>query len=302
MRTSKETLGIKKRSKNSTWWQRGLIIIFITSLIFFILLSIAFYSNNNKDLPNSSQLNVIQKPDSTNCEDLHDSSVGLHKLVKAYPIFLTKSERNFIIWNDGSKMIYDDGMKKTFKQCLDSADLEDQMKLRYPKGEPFINPEVNYDPGRFRFEPFFKKMYGASKEEVMEKLTEITWLPSSKNPKQLLVTTVNGIDSLLTDISLELDTLKEYHKFVDNSAGTFNFRTIKGTSRLSMHSFGIAIDINVSHSAYWKWVQREKGDTLRCDNKIPMKIVEIFERRGFIWGGRWYHFDTMHFEYRPELF
>jgi len=21
----------------------------------------------------------------------------------------------------------------------------------------------------------------------------------------------------------------------------------------------------------------------------------------FIWGGRWYHFDTMHFEYRPEL-
>ncbi|MDP3291618.1 MAG: M15 family metallopeptidase, partial [Sulfuricurvum sp.] len=22
---------------------------------------------------------------------------------------------------------------------------------------------------------------------------------------------------------------------------------------------------------------------------------------GFIWGGRWYHYDTMHFEYRPEL-
>jgi D-alanyl-D-alanine carboxypeptidase len=22
---------------------------------------------------------------------------------------------------------------------------------------------------------------------------------------------------------------------------------------------------------------------------------------GFIWGGKWYHYDTMHFEYRPEL-
>jgi hypothetical protein len=22
---------------------------------------------------------------------------------------------------------------------------------------------------------------------------------------------------------------------------------------------------------------------------------------GFIWGGYWYHYDTMHFEYRPEL-
>ena len=25
------------------------------------------------------------------------------------------------------------------------------------------------------------------------------------------------------------------------------------------------------------------------------------EAEGFIWGGRWYHYDTMHFEYRPEL-
>src|SRR5690242_16362928 len=26
-----------------------------------------------------------------------------------------------------------------------------------------------------------------------------------------------------------------------------------------------------------------------------------FEQHGFIWGGRWAHYDTMHFEYRPEL-
>jgi hypothetical protein len=29
--------------------------------------------------------------------------------------------------------------------------------------------------------------------------------------------------------------------------------------------------------------------------------VDIFERHGFIWGGKWAHYDTMHFEYRPEL-
>jgi D-alanyl-D-alanine carboxypeptidase-like protein len=32
---------------------------------------------------------------------------------------------------------------------------------------------------------------------------------------------------------------------------------------------------------------------------MPRDIVDIFERHGFIWGGKWY--DTMHFEYRPEL-
>ena len=29
--------------------------------------------------------------------------------------------------------------------------------------------------------------------------------------------------------------------------------------------------------------------------------VDAFEAEGFIWGGRWLHYDTMHFEYRPEL-
>jgi hypothetical protein len=29
--------------------------------------------------------------------------------------------------------------------------------------------------------------------------------------------------------------------------------------------------------------------------------MDAFEAEGFIWGGRWYHYDTMHFEYRPEL-
>ena len=36
-------------------------------------------------------------------------------------------------------------------------------------------------------------------------------------------------------------------------------------------------------------------------NRIPQEIVDAFEAEGFIWGGRWAHYDTMHFEYRPEL-
>ena len=47
-------------------------------------------------------------------------------------------------------------------------------------------------------------------------------------------------------------------------------------------------------------LEKDKNGIERV-NRIPYEIVEIFERHGFIWGGRWYHFDTMHFEYRPEL-
>ena len=59
---------------------------------------------------------------------------------------------------------------------------------------------------------------------------------------------------------------------------------------------GAAIDINTKSSDYWLW---SSGGAYR--NRIPFAIVEIFERHGFIWGGKWGHFDTMHFEYRPEL-
>ena len=44
-----------------------------------------------------------------------------------------------------------------------------------------------------------------------------------------------------------------------------------------------------------------KGGKLAWKNRIPLAIVEVFERHGFIWGGKWYHFDSFHFEYRPEM-
>jgi hypothetical protein len=33
----------------------------------------------------------------------------------------------------------------------------------------------------------------------------------------------------------------------------------------------------------------------------PKAVIEAFERGGFLWGGKWFLFDNMHFEYRPEL-
>ncbi|WP_407639298.1 M15 family metallopeptidase [Desulfarculus baarsii] len=29
---------------------------------------------------------------------------------------------------------------------------------------------------------------------------------------------------------------------------------------------------------------------------MPRDIVEVFEAHGFVWGGRWRRYDTMHFE------
>lgn len=76
---------------------------------------------------------------------------------------------------------------------------------------------------------------------------------------------------------------------------------IAGTVRYSVHSFSAAIDINTKYTDYWRWTKPDGEGRYAYRNKIPWEIVEIFEKHGFIWGGKWYHFDTMHFEYRPEL-
>jgi hypothetical protein len=120
---------------------------------------------------------------------------------------------------------------------------------------------------------------------------------------QLRFSKINGANLALTKVSKELDEHPEWKKYLTNIGGTFNWRNISGTNRLSAHSFGITIDINTSYSNYWQWDCgcKDEASALSYKNRIPMGIVAIFEKHGFIWGGRWRHYDTMHFEYRPEL-
>jgi hypothetical protein len=82
--------------------------------------------------------------------------------------------------------------------------------------------------------------------------------------------------------------------------GSYNRRDIAGTDRLSPHSWGIALDLH--KGTYWRW-SRVSGpmELLALRSAYPWEIIAAFEEQGFIWGGKWYHFDTMHFEYRPEL-
>jgi len=232
-----------------------------------------------------------------------DSSGNLQHLIAAYPDHLERMEDNTLLWRDGTRMQIDDGKgAKAFEAWLDDSDIEDMLAQPYPAGADASAPARNSDPGRGRNLDFFVKMYGdCRKGEVVQHLTEIVWLPK-KAPQRLLVTKVNGVDQKLAAVSAELEklpgTLDIY--FVP-AAGTYNCRVIDGTDRPSAHGYGIAIDIATRRADYWRWSRPAADGSYAYKNRIPIEIVSIFEKHGFIWGGRWYHYDTMHFEYRPEL-
>jgi len=222
--------------------------------------------------------------------------------LRAYPNFFAGYKDNQLVCQDGTAILFDDGRSKTYEQRLSGADPEDQLWQAYPTGpDSYRPPAVNFDPGRYRCATLFKKMYGANAQEVEAHLRPIPWMPKSTHAT-VRITSVNGVDKRLEAVSAELDQLPaEDKRFVLKTAGTFNWRPIAGTDQLSAHAFGIAIDINADYADYWRWGGRATNGLIPYRNRVPRRIIEIFERHGFIWGGKWYHYDTMHFEYRPEL-
>lgn len=75
---------------------------------------------------------------------------------------------------------------------------------------------------------------------------------------------------------------------IDSYSGCFAPRHINRipTAGLSHHAWGIALDVNVPRNPFGAEPEQDP------------RLVEVFERWGFIWGGRFILPDGMHFEYR----
>lgn len=67
--------------------------------------------------------------------------------------------------------------------------------------------------------------------------------------------------------------------------GTYSYRSIVGSSRLSTHAFGIAIDVDVLRNPLGK------------PPTLDPRVVEIFRAEGFKWGGDFKRPDGMHFQF-----
>lgn len=220
---------------------------------------------------------------------------GAQVLIKAYPQLNLRYADNRIIFADSSSIIYDDNLEKDCASKMDNADIEDMFSIKYDREDI---PTYLADGGRCRCEEFFRKVYGNTKQTVSNKLVRIDWFG-----QKLPITTVNSIDKQLKAVAKELSQKTDLIKYLKNSS-SFNWRMVRGTNnRLSAHSYGISVDINTKYSDYWLWKnpKASETDTLKYANRIPKDIITIFEKYGFIWGGHWYHYDTMHFEYRPEI-
>lgn len=99
----------------------------------------------------------------------------------------------------------------------------------------------------------------------------------------------------------------------DNNSSAFNYRFIDGTTTLSDHSYGMAIDINPLYNPYVRTGFGDRdvlpvGSDPYADRErdFPHKITKgdicynAFISHGFLWGGEWDNpIDYQHF-YKPQ--
>jgi hypothetical protein len=258
----------------------------------------------------------------------NEELVGLlHELFKGYPVkTITLTE---IVLENGARFAWrPPKTARTEDTALNDPSLMEQFLSIYIPGPDWqSDPRHDGNAGRFRHSDFFRAVYGEDETAVKGNLTDVKWLggTAGEHAQAIPVTRVMNVASAMQSISEELDDLSPADKaicweYLQEIAGTFCWRTIAGTSRLSAHSFGMTLDLNARQCQYWLWdlavnlkaVNPSATVPLERDltpeeippwrNTVPFKIVEIFEKYGFIWGGKWTKFDTMHFEYRPECF
>lgn len=223
-------------------------------------------------------------------------------LMLAYPDYIVgiekKDDNVYCVMKSGKKIIYDDKLQKDHTQKLANPDLQDMLEQDYPLDKNTDIMDKSFDPGRARHYELLNEVYGNSKQSIESNLTNLkygytNYQFNSKNKANTC------LESALKELVPLSKTRSDIASILYPASGTYNYRVISGTGRLSPHSYGIAIDLKSNKKDYWKWSSEKQGKERLAD--YPKELVEAFENNNFVWGGKWGHFDILHFEYRPEI-
>jgi hypothetical protein len=179
----------------------------------------------------------------------------------------------------------------------------------YPYGcGPLVSLPAPAPSPKIRSTDFLDALMGKDARDIFLQSRWVSLLGHRAYVHTLCAEPLLRIDEELRELSRESPEVAHY---IDTIKVVFSMdrREVEGTENPSYHGYGLAIDIvpedYEGKQVYWRWSAAWYGNwpsiPLSGRWKPPDLVIEIFEKNGFVWGGKWYHFDTIHFEYRPEI-
>ncbi len=126
------------------------------------------------------------------------------------------------------------------------------------------------------------RKYGAPSEENNMTVWDVPAnLEMGKIPKRLYCNKdlINPLEQAFTNL-ISRGVIGQ----LESWDGCFNIRTKRGGTTSSLHSWGIAVDVNAASNRFGQ------------KPSLSPEFVACFEDAGFEWGGRWTKPDGMHFQ------
>jgi hypothetical protein len=191
-----------------------------------------------------------------------------------------------------------------------SGDVEDCDPIFYRYSlEPLTEPIPASDEMPVYCTDVLESLWGRTEREVRGHGRSVTFLDHRMFVNEIVVGPLASVERALRASAADDDAVAGWIAGVDVTY-SFISRDIAGSPTRSHHAWGLAVDFVPSsyegRHVYWRWSRvfdREGWDRIPVEERWspPPAVVEIFERHGFVWGGKWARFDMIHFEYRPEI-
>jgi hypothetical protein len=160
-----------------------------------------------------------------------------------------------------------------------------------------------------RSQHFYDALWRArTRDESYERVKTIRFLGRQVLVHYTIMEELALVEERILKEAREDPVVRQWIADLDSLSG-WNWRSISGTRSRSFHAYGAALDLLPASQGglqtYWLWTAEKNPQwwTVPYEKRLhpPEKVIKAFESQGFIWGGKWLFFDTMHFEYRPEI-
>jgi hypothetical protein len=246
-------------------------------------------------------------------------------LAKAYPDRLGPAEFRDGDWAvpiRGDWYYYADGKLLPGELREKAQDYDGQPFYNYPAELPAWKAPEPEEEERFRgmaerrrrnpskrSQHFFDALWRAhNKEEAWDRIKSIRFLGHTVMIHYAILEELALTEERILSESKTNSRIRAWIAGLSTLDG-WNWRNIADTQSRSFHAYGAALDIlpkNYGRSnTYWLWTAQWTPEwwTVPYEKRLhpPDEVVKAFEAYGFIWGGKWLFYDTMHFEFRPEI-